>query len=440
MNSQRNKQIFAISMPIIGGMLSQNILNLVDTAMVGSLGNAALAAMGLGGFVTFMLSAFLTSLGTGVQTAASRRKGEGRNSEIASSLNASLILGITLAPLWSVIWYFATDTLYPYLNSDPQVISLGSDYLKVRIIGITFITFNFCFRGYWNGTGNSKLYLKTIVIMHIANIFLNYILIYGNFGAPKLGVEGAGIATTASIILGSCIYFFLSLRGEKPRGFMCNLPSKFEMIQQLKVSSNVGVTQMFFAAGLTALYWIIGKIGTAELAAANILINVTLVAILPAIGFGLSSATLVGQALGRKDPLDAYRWGWDVVKLGMAVVATIGLPMVLFPELIIPIFTAESETVGIAKVPLMLSGVFLTLDAIGMILLNAMQGAGYAKIPMYISISFQWLLYLPMCYFLGPYLGLGLNAVWICHITYRSLLSGAMVALWKKGTWKLAVV
>ena len=189
----RCKRIFGLSLPIIGGMLSQNILNLVDTAMVGGLGNAALAAMGLGGFVTFLLSAFLTAMGTGVQSAASRRKGEGKLSRVAGPLNSALLLAICIAPFWSGLWYSLTDMLYPYLNSDPEVIKLGSEYLKVRIIGITFVTFNFCFRGYWNAIDRSKVYLKTIVMMHILNIVLNYIFIYGNFGAPEVRCVRSGI-------------------------------------------------------------------------------------------------------------------------------------------------------------------------------------------------------------------------------------------------------
>lgn len=440
MLNQRTKRILDLSLPIIGGMLSQNILNLVDTAMVGGLGNAALAAMGLGGFATFMLSALITSMGSGVQSAAARRKGEKKLSVVASPLNAALILALLIAPIWSSVWYFLTDWVYPFLNEDPEVIKLGSEYLRVRIIGITFVTFNFCFRGYWNAVDKSRLYLKTIIIMHVTNIALNYLLIYGNLGFPELGVQGAGLATTLSVILGSVIYFILALKNERPKGFISKLPTRLETLNQIRVSLNVGITQFFFAAGLTALYWIIGKIGTAELAAANILVNVTLVAILPALGFGLSSATLVGQALGRNDKSDAYNWGWDVAKFATGTVAVIGLPMFLFPEYIIPVFTNDPATLNLAKLPLTLSGVFLTLDCVGLIFMNSMQGAGYAKIPMYVSIVLQWGLYLPLCYLVGPTFGYGLTAVWICHISYRTIQSAIMAALWKKQYWQKAKV
>lgn len=436
----RSKRIVALSLPIIGGMVSQNILNLVDTAMVGSLGNAALAALGLGGFATFMLSALLTALGNGVQSAASRRKGEGKTSVIAAPLNAALIITMILAPIWSLVFYNLVDPLYPFLNSDPEVIRLGTDYLQIRIIGITFMTMNYCFRGHWNATDNSHVYMRTLIIMHITNIVLNYFLIYGSFGAPKLGVYGAGLATTLSIALGSILYWLKAIKLAIHQGFLKTLPSAVEIKNQLKVSLNVGVTQFFFAAGLTSLYWIIGQIGTPELAAANVLINVTLVAILPAIGFGISAATLVGQSLGKNEPNDAEKWGWDVVRMGAVVIGLIGLPMLLVPHYIIPIFVKDPQTLAIAQHPMMLSGMFLTIDAIGLILMNAMQGAGYARVPMYTSITLQWFLYLPLCYLLGPILGFGLIGVWICHILYRTLQSAAMVIIWKKGYWKLAKV
>jgi len=357
---------------------------------------------------------------------------------VASSLNAALIMTLLLAPLWSTVFYFLTDTFYPYLNSDPEVIKLGSEYLQIRIVGITFVTANFCFRGFWNATDQSKVYMRTLILMHITNIFLNYVFIFGNFGAPKLGVYGAGLATTISVVLGSFIYTWMAFQRSRPEGFLRKLPSKGELKNQLSVTLNVGITQTFFAAGLTALYWVIGKIGTAELAAANVLINVTLVAILPAIGFGISSATLVGQALGRKDPADANQWGWDVVKVGSMVVLAIALPMLLVPGLIIPIFIDDPNTVALASMPMRLSGAFLIIDAAGMILMNAMQGAGYAKPPMFASIFLQWFLYLPLCFLVGPVLGFGLLGVWICHVCYRSLQTLVMVILWNRGHWKHA--
>ena len=141
-----------------------------------------------------------------------------------------------------------------------------------------------------------------------------------------------------------------------------------------------------------------------------------------------------------KDPADAASWGWDVVKLGCTAIAVIGLPMLLFPRLILPVFTSDPSTVELAAFPLMLSGLFLTIDCVGLILTNAMQGAGYARVPMFVSIGLQWGLYLPLCYLVGPVLGLGLTAVWIIHICYRTIQSIVMAILWKKRSWQYSKV
>ena len=311
MQRTRLRRIFGLALPIIGGMVSQNVMNLVDTAMVGTLGNAALAAVGIGGFATFMCQALILGVSTGVQATAARRKGEGRLSESAVFLDAGLLLVVLSAPLLSLVLYFVVPQVYPGLNGDPQVIAAGVPYLPIRVLAIVFVGMNFAFRGYWNAIDLSKLYMSTLIVMHASNIFLNYVLIFGKLGAPALGVTGAGLASALSTVIGSLIYFALGFKYARRNGFLRGLPRRHEVATLVRLSLPTGVQQLFFSAGFVVTYWIIGLVGTAELAAASVLINVMLVAILPGLGLGLAAATLVGQALGRGEADDASRCGQD---------------------------------------------------------------------------------------------------------------------------------
>ncbi len=417
-------------------MVSQNVLNLVDTAMVGFLGNAALAAVGIGGFALFMFQALILGISIGVQAMAARRKGEGNLQQTALPLNAGLLLVVLIAPVWSLLLFFLVPELYPFLNSDPDVIVQGVPYLQARVLAIVFIGMNFAFRGYWNGVDLSRLYMSTLVIMHASNIVLNYILIFGKFGAPALGATGAGIASALSTIIGSSIYILLGFRFARENGFLHGLPSREQVVSLVRLSLPNGIQQLFFAAGLTALFWIIGQVGTAELAAANVMVNVMLVALLPSLGLGLASATLVGQALGRGDAADAAQWAWDVVKIGVVAMLLLGTPMWLVPDLILAGFLHDPATIEIARLPMRIMGITMLFEALGMVLMNSLLGAGDTRRVMVVTIALQWLLFLPAAYLVGPVLGYGLLGIWILQGLYRVTQAGVFSTLWLRGQWK----
>ncbi len=440
MDASRRQRIFALALPIIGGMLSQNLLNIVDTAMVGFLGNAALAAVGLGSFVVFMCQAPILGISTGVQTLAARKKGEGRIDRAAKVLNTALLVVLAVAPVLSLIFVQLAEPFYPFLNKDEAVIGQGVPYLEWRLAATVFVGMNFAFRGYWNALDLSRLYMKTLIAMHACNIVLNYVLIFGHFGAPALGVAGAGLASALSMAIGTAIYFYLGFAHARKDGFLKGLATRQETGSLIRISGPSGLQQLFFAAGFVAIFWIIGKVGTAELAAANVLITVTLFAILPGLGLGLACTTLVSQALGRGEPEDAYRWAWDVAKVTMVVMTVLGLPMWLIPDLISSIFIHDATTREIARWPMRLVGLTMPIEALGFAFMHGLLGAGDARSVMTISVSIQWLLLLPLAYLVGPILGFGLLAIWLLQGGTRSMQSALFLLKWKSRRWQHIIV
>ena len=430
--TDRFKTILVLALPIVGGMVSQNILNLVDTAMVGRVGSSALAAVGITSFTNFMAIAIVLGLGTGVQAIASRRLGEGKENETAIPLNGGLFLALIMGLPLTVILYVLAPYGFPLLIDDAAVVKDGVPYLQARILGTIAIAMNYAFRGFWNGISMSMVYMRTLIIMHISNIFLNWVLIFGNLGAPALGAEGAGIATTISIFIGTALYAVQAWHLARDRGFLDRLPNRETLRSILRISLPASVQQFFFAAGFTALFLIIGLIGTSELAAANVLMNVSQTAFLPGLGLGIACASLVGQALGRGEPEDAKAWGWDVTKIGVLVMGILGLPMVLFPSLILAVFLADQSVIDLARPPLMLVGVTIWFEAISMILLSGLQGAGAAKL----SVSLQWILFLPLAYVVRPVLGYGLMGVWAWFIAYRFITTIIFASVWQFGNWQ----
>ncbi|MBW1762218.1 MAG: MATE family efflux transporter, partial [Deltaproteobacteria bacterium] len=433
---ERRRRILGLALPIIGGMLSQNVLNLVDTAMVGTLGDAALAGVGLGGFANFLFSAFVLGLSTGVQAMAARRVGEGRLAETAIPLNGGLLLALTIAVPWSALLISLAPEYFPLLTGDAAVVEQGVPYLQARLFAMFAMGMNFAFRGYWNAVDKSILYMRTLISMHVVNIFLNWVLIFGNLGAPELGAAGAGVASAIATVFGTASYFLLGRSYARGAGFLHGLPSRETMSTIIRLAAPAGLQQFFFAAGMTVFLMLVARMGTPELAATKVIIDLILVGILPGIGFGLAAASLAGQALGRGNAEDAKQWGWDVTKIAILVVGALSIPAVLVPEWLLSGFIHEPSTLALAKNPLRLVAGFLFLDAVGMVLMNALMGVGDTKRVMLIGTGFQWLIFLPAVYVVGPVMGLGLVVVFAAQVIYRGFQSLTFALMWKQGRWQ----
>ena len=437
----RVRQVLSLSLPIMGGMLSQNILNLVDTAMVGRVGEGtegtiAQAAVGYGSFANFLSIAFIMGLSVGVQAIAARRMGEGRPDVAAVPLNGGILLSILIGVPLSILLYWATPLFFPFFIDDPAVIAAGVPYLRARLIAAALVGVNFSFRGFWNGIKKSHIYMGTIVIMHMVNIGCNYAFIFGNWGAPELGAEGAGVASAISIACGSAIYFGMGLTQMRGFGFLSAWPSAEVLRGLIRLALPNGVQQVFFSGGMLAMFIILGLVGRDEAAAANIMITLLLFAYLPGMGLGMGAATLVGESLGRKDPGEAMNWSFDVARIGMMFLAFLGLPMVVFPELLLRIFTQDPNVITIALIPLRITGAVMFLEGVSLVLMHSLFGAGDNKRVMLAAVAYQWLFFLPAAFIIVQFLNGGLLAVWLANLAYRSLLGLTFFFLWKRGEWQ----
>ncbi len=431
----RRASIWRIALPIMGGMMSQNILNLVDIGMVGRLGDKALAATGIGSFTNYLAIAFIIGLSSGVQALAARRLGEGRETETAVPLNGGLSLALMIGLPLCVVMVLATPWAFGFLTEDAEVAAIGIPYLEVRMLGMVAVGMNFSFRGYWSAIHMTGIYLRTILVMHACNIFLNWVLIFGNLGAPELGVYGAGLATTVSLYIGTVLYLIFAWRHARDKGFLRRIPTRATLWQQLKISLPASLQQLFFSAGLVTLVWIVGRIGTAEVAAVNVLMTFHITAVLPAMGVALAATTLVGNALGRGDTEDAARWGWEAAALSLVYGVAASVVLIPLAHPILSVFLTNPETRQLAYWPMILWASLIGLDTMAMVLMNALIGAGDTRRSMWISLVSQWLFFLPVAFLVGPVLGFGLLGVWLVNGVYRLLQSAAATHHWAARRW-----
>lgn len=429
-SASRLSILFALAFPIIAGMTSQNIFNLVDTYMVGYLGAEALAAVGLSNNLNFMCIAFITGLSAGVQAMTAWRKGGGDMDTAAVPLNGGILLCLVLGVPLSVMVFFATPGMFQILTPDPEVIDHAVPYFEARAFGMVALGLNFAYRGFWNGISMAKVYMHTLIVMNIANIILNYVLIFGHWGVPALGTQGAGIGTTLSAWIGVAFYAVQARARVSDCGYLKVRPARAEISKLLSLSLPVSIQQLFFAMGLTVYFWIIGRVGSEELAISNVMLNISLVMILPCLGLGMASASLVGQRLGAGEPDNARHWGWYTSRASVVMATSLALPVALWPEPLLAMFLHDPHLVTQGVLPLRIMLASLILDAVANVLNNSLNGAGRTRLTSLVGISTQWGINLPVAYAAVVYWGGGLVAIWVIFGLYRAIVSILYALVW----------
>lgn len=438
MRRARARRIAVLAAPIVGGMISQNALQLVDAAMVGALGTTALAGVGLAAFPFFVSFALLLGLAPAVQALAARRLGEGQVERAGEGLHHALLVGLVVAVPAMLLLGGLAPAFFRWMHDDPAVRAHAVPYFQVRTAAIAAIAVEQAFRGFWNGVQRPSVHFVSMLVVHVLNIVLSYGLIFGVAGLPELGSTGAGVGSAVATWVGVGVQLAFGLSVGRGFGFLRAwvAPTRAALAPLLKVFLPAGLQELLFALGLTAFFWIIGRLGTAEVAAGMVIIQVTMVAVLPGAGLGHAAASLVGEALGRGDPDDARRWGWDVVLLGVASMAVLGLPMLLLPDAILRVFLYDDlETIALARVPLQLVGATVGLDAVGLVLMNGLLGAGDARSVAAVVVVFQVLLFLPAAWIVGPLLGFGLLGIALAQVGQRLGQALAFVVIWQRGRW-----
>ena len=416
----RHRAILKLSLPIIGGMISQNVLNLVDAAMVGRVGTSALASVGLGSFLNFVCAAMVMGLAVGVQTQCARLRGAGDPLD-AVPLNGGLTLALVISVPLTVMLTLATPLLMSWVTESAKISSEGGAYLQARLLGLTAVGFNFAFRSYWSAVERTSIYLITLIVMHACNIFLNWVFIFGHLGAPQLGVEGAGLASSVSVWIGAALYCIFAFRYASDRGFLTRLPDPTSWRDLLRMSLPSGVERLFFALGMTTFMTFIGWIGEAELAASHVMISLFLVAILPGLGFGIASATFVAKSIGAQTPEDIPKWRRDVSLWALTFLSTIGVLFFIYHSEVISIFMTDPHPAKLARDVLVLMVVFLPAEALHMVIYQSLLGLGDNRAVMMINLGVQWGVSLPLIYVLGVLCGSGLVWVWVVHLGGRLL-------------------
>ncbi len=431
--------ITGVAAPVVLAQVSQTLMGLVDTMMVGQLGEASLAAVAVSTLLFSAVAMSIKSVDVAVQTFTARRVGQRRDSEVgavlATAVYSSLAVGLVLM-MAGLLW---PDFLMRLVSQDDSVRRLGADYLVYRYLGILPLILFFQIKGMFDGIGWTRIGMIVGVGMNILNVLLNWILIFGHWGARPMGVGGAALASTISTVVAALVVLAVAMQRPVRKRFQLFSRKNFhpELVKPfLKIGWPPAAQTLGIVTGFLIFYFILGKISVLAVAAGNVVMRVAAVSFMPGIGVGSAVQTLVGQGLGRGDPEGARRTAWGGVALAVIIMGLFGLLFVFVPEAIMRLFTDNPNLVAAGVPILRLLGLVQMIDAVGMVLAGALRGAGATRAVMLVDIFTGLMLMPPLAWLFGIVLGGGLTGAWVGLLVWFTLYAVALTILFVRTRWQ----
>jgi putative MATE family efflux protein len=443
--------ILKLATPTVLAMLTQSIVNEIDIiffsrlpAPYSSNGQAALLPSLI---MLWVFGGSLSAISVGTQAFTARRFAERRHTDAGAVLANAVFFSVIAGIAFTVAGYLILPLVLATFKV-PGVREAASGYLRWRLLGITSMATTFAFKSFFDGIGKTHVHLVSSVVMNALNIVLCYMFIFGNFGAPQMGVAGAGLAGVIATYVGLAIMVAYALLPEY-RGFhLFNFRRISKAITRdiLRLSIPSAVATVAVMSGFAVFVGIVGILDeraggdmteAVNGAATTCVEGVLKLTFTACLAFGTSTATLVSQSLGERDPDKASRFGWASVRLGLVLFGILGLcEGVFFTHSILGLVTNRELVQKAALMPMRIMGLCTPLIAVGMILTQALFGAGNSRFVMFVELVLHFTCLVPLAYLFGLTLNGGLPGIWMAAVCYVVLLAAAMVFKFASGDWK----
>jgi multidrug resistance protein, MATE family len=433
------RSLSGLALPVVLANVSQTMMGLVDTLMVGQLGASSLAAVGVATLAFSAVASALKSFDVAVQTIVARRVGEGRDGEVGAVVVTGLALALVLGCVFTVIGMLWPDKAISLVSSDPEVRTLGVDYLMFRVPGMLAFMAFFILRGAFDGMGWTRIGMFAGIGMNVVNALLNWVLIFGQFGVEPLGVGGAGLASSLASVSAVIVLVMVALRTKTRQRFRMVAPGNLQkkLVRPLLTLAWPAAVQVIGALSAVLVFFaILGRISTIAVAAASVVFRIAALSFMPAIGMGVAVQTMVSQSLGRSEPDTAGRAAWTGVSLAMIVMGLFGIVFLAIPRTLMGFFATDPELVAAGTPILRMMGLVQIFDAVGLTLAGAVRGAGANRVVMTIDVVSAWMLFLPSAWYFGIYLDWGLSGAWIGVLTWFFSYALTMTVWFRRGTWR----
>ncbi|KGK30714.1 MATE family efflux transporter [Cellulophaga sp. HaHa_2_95] len=419
------KYNLTLAVPVIMGMLGHTFVQLADNIMVGQLGTAELAAVSLGNSFVFVAMSLGIGFSTAITPLVAEADAAGKKEDGKSALKHGLLLCTILGLLLFGVIMLAKPVMY-LMKQPPEVVELALPYLDLVALSLVPLIIFQAFKQFSEGLSQTKYPMYATIIANVVNITLNYLLIFGNLGFPKMGIVGAAIGTLASRVI-MVLFIWLLLRSKKKfhdyvTGF------NFAKLEDKVMSKiiNLGfpsALQMFFEVGIfTSAVWLSGVLGKNHQAANQIALNLSSMTFMVGMGLGVAAMIRVGNQKGLSDFKSLRRIAISIFFLTFLLEIVFAAIFFIFNQWLPTIYlnvddvanqVDNMEVISIAAQLLVVAAIFQISDGLQVVILGALRGLQDVKVPTFITFVAYWMIGFPTSYYLSLYTELKSTGIWI---------------------------
>lgn len=436
------KKIWQVSYPIILSLLAQNIINVTDTAFLGRVGEVELGASAIAGL--FYIAIFMLGFGfsTGTQIMISRRNGEKDYAQLGAVFNQSMYFFLALGVLLFLLIYFLGSPLLSLIVSSSQIMAASETYLEIRVFGILFAFGNLAFRALLVGITQTKALGYSAIVMAVTNVILDYILIFGHFGIPAMGIGGAALASVFAELV-SLIFFIVYSRIyidiKKYSLFVFEKIDLATISKTLEISVYVMAQYFISVATWFSFFAVIEQMGERPLAISNIIRSLYMVLVIPIMGLSTATNTLVSNAIGAGYSEDVLKIINKIVKISFLSVLPIIALMLAFPKALVMIYTNSPDLIAETIPSVYTISIAVAIFSVAFIVFSGVSGTANTKTALVIEII-TLAIYLCYIYWVVIVEEWPVELAWTSEYVYMFFLS--LFSYWYivSGRWKSKVI
>ena len=365
--------------------------------------------------------------------------GAGEQGEANATAKQSLVITILLGTLVSILMYFLAPMVIDAMGAEPEVLPLGISYMRIVALGLVFNTVSMVCASALRGAGDTRMPMAVNLTSNLINVTGNYLLIYGNWGFPRLGIAGAALATTFSRFVGCSLFLAILLSGRSvvrvsfADGYR---PDGGILRRVLNIGLPAAIEQFILRGGQLTYVRIVSSFGTSVFAAHQIGMNILSLSFMPGMAFSIAATTLVGQGLGAEKPELAERGALTTRRLGMMFSGAIAVCLFFFGRHIASLYTDDLDVISKTAMVLRVIGVVQPAQSTQFILAGGLRGAGDTRWPLYSTFLGVWGVRVLVGYLLAVQLGLGLLGAWMGMALDQCTRAFVISRRFNKGAWK----
>lgn len=416
---------FRLAAPVILGMLGHTFVSFIDNIMVGQLGTAELAAVSLGNSFMFIAMSIGIGFSTAITPLVAEADAADNFAQGKSSFKHGLFLCTALGVLLFLSVFFARPLLY-FMKQPVEVVELALPYLKLVAFSLIPLIVFQAFKQFSDGLSMTRYPMYATILANIVNVILNYVLIFGKFGFPEMGIVGAAYGTLVSRFIMVVHLWWLLTKKEKSKAFVTNIKIFVLDTLMIKKVINLGLPsamQMFFEVAIfTAAIWLSGLLGKNPQAANQIALNLSSMTFMVAMGLSVASMIRVGNQKGLHQYFELRRIAFSLFLLATVLAICFGTIFFVFhndlPKLYVDFDDGKNlldntEVVTIAAKLMIAAAIFQISDSIQVVVLGALRGLQDVKIPTIITFISYWVVGFPISFFLGKEDAYGSFGIWL---------------------------